>query len=336
MLTGKMVFASGQYGDFDIFLLDLATNKLSQLTSDQYWNDYPRLSPDARRVAFTSARGDRQEIRVMDVAGGNSRPVAPDLQFAAFPCWSPDGKQLAFVSTPYFKADLFSLELESGKVRRLTSSPHSDTYPDWSPDGKKIAFCSQRGMNQDIYLLELDSLKEERITTRPGPDTSPAFSPDGKKIAFVSQRSEASERFQLLDSLWDFFYGHEDLEIWVVELGSGKLRQITTDRGVDRNVRWSPDGTDLAFTSSTHGSDARIKICEYETGKGIPFSYDRELLRRELERPLDVADLTKAMTKYSPALHKWTPGFVERFLERVGKRELDQIYSPTERYLDWR
>jgi len=336
MLTGKMVFASGQYGDFDIFLLDLATNKLSQLTSDQYWNDYPRLSPDARRVAFTSARGDRQEIRVMDVAGGNSRSVTPDLQFAAFPCWSPDGKQLAFVSTPYFKADLFSLELESGKVRRLTSSPHSDTYPDWSPDGKKIAFCSQRGMNQDLYLLELDSLKEERITTRPGPDTSPAFSPDGKKIAFVSQRSEARERFQLLDSLWDFFYGHEGLEIWVVELGSGKLRQIMTDRGVDRNVRWSPDGTDLAFTSSTHGSDARIKICEYETGKGIPFNYDREPLRRELERPLDVADLTKAMTKYSPALHKWTPGFVERFLERVGKRELDQIYSSTERYLDWR
>src|SRR5712692_7672159 len=134
----------------------------------------------------------------------------------------------------------FHLELETGKVRRLTSSPHSDTYPDWSPDGKKIAFCSQRGMNQDIYLLELDALKEERITTRPGPDTSPAFSPDGKKIAFVSQRSQTKEGFRLLDSLWDFFYGAEDLEIWVVELGSGKLRQITTDRGVDRNVRWSP------------------------------------------------------------------------------------------------
>ncbi|MBI1877009.1 MAG: PD40 domain-containing protein, partial [Chloroflexi bacterium] len=80
MVSGKIVFASGNFGDYDIFLLDLDTQQLSQLTAGPYWNDYPRLSPNASQIAFTSNRSGKQEIWLMNSDGTEPRSVTPQLQ----------------------------------------------------------------------------------------------------------------------------------------------------------------------------------------------------------------------------------------------------------------
>jgi TolB protein len=62
----------------------------------------------------------------------------------------------------------------------------------------------------------------------------PVWSPDGKKIAFSSDQS-----------------GNYD--IWVVELKSWRLQQITHDPGLDVKPAWSPDGEKIAFISTRSG-----------------------------------------------------------------------------------
>ena len=333
MLTGKIVFASGNYGDYDIFLLDLGTNRLTQLTSGPYWNDYPRLSPDANQIAFTSNRSGKQEIWLMQSDGSEPRSVTAQLQSAHAPAWSPDGQRLAFVSNQYFQDDIFTLHLATSELKRLTSHAGFDGYPDWSPDGKKLAYASQRGDNQDIYLLDVETLAEERITSHPAPDTSPAFSPDGQKLAFVSERPDASKGRRFIKSLWDYFYGDDDLDIWVIELSSGHLRQLTTDRGADRNVRWSPDGQYLVFTNSSAQDVAtRLMLCNYETGDLSPLGIDRDQLNSELRGSSEISVLTKSQ----PLLDKVTPEALDEIYEKVGKRALDRTYYATERYIDWR
>lgn len=338
MPTGKIAFSSGRYGDYDIFLFDFTTGQLAQLTSDQHWNDYPRLSFDGRRLAFTSWRGNRQEIRVMELDGGpESQSVTPNLNFAAFPCWSPDGTEIAFAVPQETETEILAVTLKTGATRRLALTKGYDAYPDWSPDGKRIAYSSQRRQNQDVYALDLSTFKEERVTEHPAPDTSPAFSPDGSRIAFVSQRPDAPRGFRFFDSLWDFFYGDDDLDVWVVELGSGKLKQITTNKGVDRNVRWSPDGRHLAFTSSAvDRAEARIMIGDHASGKIAPLEYDWDVPKQELQKTLDVESLTLPMTRYHPWLASRTPTAVEEFLRGISRTELDQIYFPVPRYMDWR
>jgi Tol biopolymer transport system component len=355
MPTGKLVFAAGNFGDFDIFLYDLDFKKLTQLTSDESWNDYPRFSPDGRQIAFATTRSGKQEIWLMNQDGSDAKSITSGLKWADFPTWSPSGKEIAFVSNHYLQLDILSIRLETGELKRLTSSQGFDSYPDWSPDGRHIAFCSERGSNQDINLLDTQTLEEKRITTHPGPDTSPAFSPDGKKIAFVSQRPDEKKGFRLMQSFWDFFYGDKHLDIWVVELAMGKLRQMTTNRGVDRNVRWSPDGKYLAYTSSAvDRSEARIMICEFETGKITPLQFDQSAVKRELERPFlaNLNDpvppddqfaqgkgdeiLEKLGQKMLPTLEKAEPGFVKAILERYQQSEVDRVFPITTRYLDWK
>jgi Tol biopolymer transport system component len=358
MFEGKLVFAAGNFGDFDIFLHDLNSNKLAQLTCDEAWNDYPRFSPDGKTIAFGSTRSGKQEIWIMNADGSNARSITAGLKWADFPTWSPDGKEIAFVSNEYFQVDIVALHLETGNVRRLTSSDGFDCYPDWSPDGKQIAFSSQRGIHQDIYVLDLETLQEKRITRHPGPDTSPAFSPDGKKIAFVSQRPDQNQEFNFMRSLWDFFYGDEYLDIWAVELATDTLKQITTNRGVDRNVRWSPDGKSLAYTSSAiDTSAARIMFCEYDTGKTTPLRFDESVVRRELERPF-LADLKKPATppgrtplpeetkmdelllkmgeRMLPMIDRSTPNALKSLMGKYKQWEIDRINPITARYLDWK
>jgi TolB protein len=303
------------------------------LTSGPYWNDYPRLSPDAGRIAFTSNRSGKQEMWLMNSDGSDPRSLTPQLPAAHSPAWSPDGQSLAFISNQYAQDDLFTLHLASGEIKRLTSHDGYDGYPDWSPDGKKIAYASQRGDNQDIYLIDVETLAEERITSHPAPDTAPAFSPDGQHLAFVSERPDAKEGRRFMKSLWDFFYGDDDLDIWLIELGSGKLRQLTTNRGADRHVRWSPDGRYVVFTNSSAQDVAtRLMLCEIETGIISPFEVDRDMLNMELRGSQEI----RVLTKSDPLLDKITPEALDEIYRKIGQQALDRTYYATERYIDWR
>lgn len=333
MLTGKIVFASGRYNDYDIFLLDLDRKNLFQLTSGDYWNDYPRLSPNADRIIFTSNRSGKQEVWLMNLDGSQVRSLTAGLTSAEFPCWSPDGKKIAFVSNHYFQADIFIQDLETDEQHRLTTHEGFDGYPDWSPDGRSIAYVSQRNRNQDIFLLNLATLAEKRITSHPTPDSAPAFSPDGQKLAFVSRRPDAKGKGDLLKTFWDYFHADEDQDIWVVDLQSGGLRQMTNHRGTDRHVRWSPDGKYLVFSNSAEDKVAtRLLVCEYESGKISPLGIDRAQLNSELQKDMQV----RVLTTSQPLLDKATPQALDTLFEKVGKRALDRTYYATERYLDWR
>jgi TolB protein len=356
MLSGSIAFAAGKLSDYDIFLLDLGSNKLNQLTSGSYWNDYPRFSPDGKRIAFVSNRSGQEEIWLMNRDGSESRSLTASVKWANFPCWSPTGKEIAFVSNEYFQLDIFALDLETGATRRLTTSKGIDMYPDWSPDGQSIAFASERGVNQDIYLLNLQTKEEKRITSHPAPDFSPAFSPDGKQIAFVSSRPDAKNNFRPLSVLWDFFYGDDHLDVWVVEVSAGGLRQITTNKGADRNVRWSPDGKNLVYTNSSAATfETRVMLSDMATGTISPLKIDLTTVNSEVQRDFDVrpfyrlepfhknpglfdhlTPVEKREYQMTRAVATFIPGFVDKIEERIGKRELDRVYHATERYIDWK
>ncbi len=336
MPTGKLVFAAGTVGDYDIYLYDLTANKLAQLTADTAWNDYPRFSPDATKIAYGSTRSGKQEIWLMNADGTDSKSLTANLKWADFPTWSPDGNEIAFVSNEYFQMDLFTLQLETRKLYRLTDDDHFDCYPDWSPDGKTVAFSSQRAAHQDIYTLDVETREEKRITAHPWPDTSPAFSPDGTQVAFVSQRP--GEKFEFMNALEDFFFGSEHLDIWTADLATGNVKQMTTNRGVDRNVRWSPDGKHLAYTSSSSDrAEPQVMILECLTGKTTPVRFDKAEVQREVARPflVDLQPLDPNRPpldpewKYGPPYESATTKMLNKKLENMGNKMMPVIQRMT-------
>ena len=67
MFDEKLVFSAGSFGDDGILLYDLSSDRITQLTSDEAWDEYPGFSPDARKIASNSTQSGKQEIRIMNV-----------------------------------------------------------------------------------------------------------------------------------------------------------------------------------------------------------------------------------------------------------------------------
>lgn len=139
-------------------------------------------------------------------------------------------------------SELYIANADGSDERKLMSSPTLDYHASWSADGQSIVFSSERaGRGQtDLYLVRADGSGLKRLTDHTGTDDAACLSPDGKRIAFVSSRD-----------------GYR-ANIWIMELASGKLRNVTGHPGIQGDLSkpcgffrpaWSPDGQWLAFSS---------------------------------------------------------------------------------------
>ncbi len=84
---GPYVVYSSQLSTYQIFLLDLRTLEIVQLTSGSGDCEDPEWSPDGRLIAFAWRRGKRQDIYVMNADGSNARRLTSDDGPYYTPAW---------------------------------------------------------------------------------------------------------------------------------------------------------------------------------------------------------------------------------------------------------
>ncbi|MBV9213643.1 MAG: PD40 domain-containing protein [Actinobacteria bacterium] len=133
----------------------------------------------------------------------------------------------------------------------LTNNPAEDVEPNWSPDGQSIGFASG-GRSATSTLLQVWTMDQNggslvqhtTDTTPPGiNNTKIAYSPDGQFAAFSSGVSAGGGRTG----------GGVVGDIWVVNLSTGALVQVTNNPADDANPNWSPDGNYIVFESNRSG-----------------------------------------------------------------------------------
>jgi TolB protein len=114
--------------------------------------------------------------------------------------------------------------------------------PAWSPDSRQLAYVSFEGNASSIFVQTLRTGNRMQVSDAPGINGSPAFSPDGRKLVLT--------------------LGGEDgnLDINVLDLKTRRMTRLTTNRAIDTEGTWSPDGSTIYFTSDRSGGPQVYKI----------------------------------------------------------------------------
>jgi len=159
------------------------SSRSSPLLTSTAWEGVMQISPDGKRIAFSSDRSGAQEVWVCDSDGSNP------LALTAFghrkmgsPAWSPDGRFIAFDARVEAKADIYVIGADGGQPRRLTNDPGVDEMPIWSHDGRWVYFASDRSGDLELWKMHPEGGEAVRVTTNGG---SPALeSRDGRYVYY--------------------------------------------------------------------------------------------------------------------------------------------------------
>src|SRR5439155_16118310 len=225
----------------------------------------PEISPDGRWVAYTirettwDENAYETEIWLADVQAGASRQLTNAKKSSQSPAWSPDGSKLAFLSDRTDKQQIYLINPQGGEAEAITSLEDGVGRFAWSSDGKRLAYTATdpksaavkdrekkygefQIVDQDqrmtrLFVIDLATRIARALTPDAFTVGSFAWSPDALRIAFDHRvnNSPASS-------------GSADISI--VTVADASLRKLVTQDGPDTNPTWSPDGSQIAFTTS--------------------------------------------------------------------------------------
>ena len=152
----KIAFSSRGGGQWDIYILDLATGQLNQVTNTPEYDASPSWSSDGQWLAFESTSKNNIDVYLRSLSDLSQSPIqlteGPGLNYS--PSWSPGGREIAFVSTRSGDQEIWLAELDNIDDRFTNLSRNSGTsesHPIWSPDGNMLAWSSNDGNTDTIY-----------------------------------------------------------------------------------------------------------------------------------------------------------------------------------------
>jgi len=300
-----ITYFSYRDGGYDIWAIAPDGKDAHKLTWGPFDDREPVWSHDGTRVAFSSDRGNPlgsdYNIWVLDTRNGELRQLtkAPAEDF--MPTWSPDDREIAFASTRENGAVLWAVNVADGTERKVTTANGRVDAPSWGPgnqivyhvtagnesrydaNGQPItgsenvfAFRASWASPTEFYYVSDGKIRKRALagggpaqtvdfaatlqvtrpqyTRRVRDFTSttprqalgvvrPVISPDGTQIAFAAVG-----------------------DIYVMPVG-GKPVNVTNDAALDTDPSWSPDGSQLVYSSDKDSPLLQLWVRDMKSGQ---------------------------------------------------------------------
>ena len=239
----QIYFVSTRSGTKEIWSMDYDGANQKQITKLGTIALSPRISPDGSRLAFSGLTKEPSwQIMMysMDLGRTVAFPRNGGDNFS--PAWASDGTKIAFSSTMHSGLSEIVIADANGSGTRRLSTGKGDVSPVFNPKTNgQIAWVSGRTGLPQIYVMDADGSNVQRMTDQ-GYAVSPAWSPNGLLLAFA----------------WVRNYGPGVLggsDIYLMDIASRQIIQLTHDGGRNDFPSWSPDGRHIVFQSNRTGNE---------------------------------------------------------------------------------
>ena len=207
------------YPDYDIYTANLDGSNIRNLTSSPGYDAEATISPNGKKIVFTSERDGDLELYSMDTDGTHIKRLTNEPGYDGGAFYSPDNKWIVYRGShptdPKLIArdkellrqhlivpivfELWVMKADGSAKRQVTRLGAASFAPFFMPDGKRIIFCTDyfdpdrdkphHQPNFDLAIINMDGTGLERVTFNSTFDGFPMFSPNGKKLVFASNRN---------------------------------------------------------------------------------------------------------------------------------------------------
>jgi Tol biopolymer transport system component len=288
---------------YQMYVLDFATGETTRISPGLGKTTCGFFRPGSDQIEFASTHHDPTSKRQQDDelafrASGKERRYAwdydPEMDIYAYSektkaltrlttargydaegGYSPDGQWLVFSSTraaydhplsdaekkqleldPSYFAEIYIMKADGSDQRRLTNVPGYDGGPFFNHDGSRILWrrFDERGLIADVWSMKPDGSDATQLTDFGAMSWAPYEHASGEYILFASNK-----------------LGFENFEVFMVDsAGTKEPVRVTYSDGFDGLPVPSPDGTQLAWTSSRSGGGAgQIFLAQWNHQKAL-------------------------------------------------------------------
>lgn len=183
----------------------------------------PRISPDGKQIAYSRER----QIYVITTTAADPRAVSSAATTARSPRWSADGDALYFLSDRGETTQLWKLPVNDyGEAAQLTDLDHGISSMNLSPDETRL-----------LLTFSDDDLRDKSEDEEPRP--------------FVVTRRQFKR-----DAGDGYITAGQSDHLYVYDIRSDSLMQITSGDYEEGGAAWSADGDSIVFVSNRDAPDA--------------------------------------------------------------------------------
>jgi len=131
----RIIWVQGEGDQRELKMINFRNGRVTDLTSDEFNDVDPAVSPDGSQIAFASTRGSGEEfdLFLMDLSTLAITPLTTVAGDEHDPAWSPGGRYIVFSGGDQDSNNLYLLDLADGVVEELTSTAERDLAPAWRP-----------------------------------------------------------------------------------------------------------------------------------------------------------------------------------------------------------
>ena len=207
-LAGQIVWSSNRNGNHELYLLDLATQSVRQLTHHPNVDFFGRFSPDGRQIVFlrsqqagTSARDQTAwDVLLVAADGTGERRIA---RSGFYPTWTADGRAVVFVR----ERRVFRYDLAARREVLILDAPKE--FPglgelgdvELAPDGRRLAFPLRGtfagafglyGPFSGAVVLDLEARRLTFLTREQACQAT--WAPDGSRVLWMETGGKGGTR----------------------------------------------------------------------------------------------------------------------------------------------